>query len=729
MSSRILHTESAAPNTIRNRRVRNILTAIIVPVLVAIAYLAGTSGADARTSALPALIVNEDQMVEQTAADGTTTPVVAGRLLVTALAEPENAYGFSWGLANAETAEAALASGDAYVVVTIPSDFSASVVSLGTNEPTPANISVTTDQAHDYLAGQAASSLTSALTAAFGTEITQMVAIGLAEGFAQTGDALDEAADGATQLQSGANQLGTGFDTYSQGQQQITDGLAASAEGAGQLADGVTQYTEGVGELSSGVSTYTSGVSTYVSGVGEYTAGVDSLAGTIVEAGSAIPADQLATVAASGPQVEAAADAYDQAKTTYDESVEPALANAEATAESLRASCAMLPEEADRATCVGQVDELAGGATEAKSVLDAVFGADLGNQLRQIVPILPMLPDIVNGAVSGAQQLIAAGEQLRSGGTELTDGGTTLTSGAGTLSTAGTELETGASELSSGLVLLSDGQSQLAASNPELRNGMTQLAGGAGDLSTGLRSGADEARDALGDPTRYGEALANPVVATLVSQHSPGFGGMLLAIVLPLIVWLAALVTMLLRRTVTRDELASTGTNARLLGRALRKLALPVAVVAVLVTIIGHVWAGVPAAAILGTMTVGLLLAGAVAGLHVLFVALWGRRSGAIASLAFLAVQVLAVRGFVPMEFRASWLDALAVVSPLAHASAGLQLVYAGGAGGSIAQALLSIALIGVIALAAAGIVIGRRRATTLARVVDLRSLAVTNAA
>lgn len=97
MSSRILHTPSAADGTVRRRRIRNLLVAILVPVLLAAAYLAGMSGADARDQSLPALIVNEDEMYETTTETGETTTVIAGRLLVTALTDPRTRTGSRGG--------------------------------------------------------------------------------------------------------------------------------------------------------------------------------------------------------------------------------------------------------------------------------------------------------------------------------------------------------------------------------------------------------------------------------------------------------------------------------------------------------------------------------------------------------------------------------------------------------------------------------------------------------
>ena len=714
-------------------RISRILVAIIVPVLLAIAYFAGQSGAQAQSKAIPALIVNEDVMAEQTAPDGTVTPVVAGRLLVSHLTSPQHAYGFDWGLADRQSADQALASGKAYVVVTIPADFSASVVSLGTSAPVAAQLRVQTDQSHDYLSGQAAQALADAVVAEFGADITEQVAIGLVKGMDATGAALQQAADGAGQLASGANRLGTGFDEYTAGQAQITNGLAQSATGAGTLSSGVSQYTSGVGQYVAGVDQYSTGVDQFAAGAAQYTSGVDQLAdglGRLDREGAAPLRDGATQLGNAATQLEQATAGLGSAQEVYDTQIKPGLDAAHGHAATLLAMCADLPDPARQEECrasAGAVQQATAGASQ---FVDGVMSETSGlgsitggiGKLRQAATGMTQFADGVSQLSAGAAQLQAASPQIRGGAEQLTSVSPQLRQGGAQLASGGGALASGASELAAGLTQLSDGQTQLTAGNAQLRAGMTGLADGASKLQAGLQEGADRATGALGDPTTYAGVLAHPVRAEVQAAHTPGIAGLIAVIVLPIIVWIAALVTSLVRRILPAAERASTASNARLLGRAGMRIGVPVAIVAIVASLLAHLF-GAPWLAVLGTLLVAALLGLVVVTLHVLFTALWGRRGGAIASIAALLMQLLALRGVVPLEFRAPWLEVLAGVSPLSHASAALQLLYAGGSGGLVVTALAALALIALVATGAAGLVIARSRRVGLGQVVDLRAL------
>ena len=171
MSTRLSRLFGSTP---AERRVRyGVLVAAVIAVPLAVAGLVSGAfaGATENIETIPAVVVNNDEMVTMTLPDGTEQPVLAGRLLVTELTAPETA-GFSWTISNDDEAAKLLESGDAYAVLTIPSDFSSSVTSLSGETPTKANLDIRTDDAHGYLAGSVAQSVGDAMTTAFGRELT-----------------------------------------------------------------------------------------------------------------------------------------------------------------------------------------------------------------------------------------------------------------------------------------------------------------------------------------------------------------------------------------------------------------------------------------------------------------------------------------------------------------------------------------------------------------------------
>ena len=186
MSTRLSRLFGSTP---AERRVRyGVLVAAVIAVPLAVAGLVSGAfaGATENIETIPAVVVNNDEMVTMTLPDGTEQPVLAGRLLVTELTAPETA-GFSWTISNDDEAAKLLESGDAYAVLTIPSDFSSSVTSLSGETPTKANLDIRTDDAHGYLAGSVAQSVGDAMTTTFGRELTAQYLEGFYSNLAAVG--------------------------------------------------------------------------------------------------------------------------------------------------------------------------------------------------------------------------------------------------------------------------------------------------------------------------------------------------------------------------------------------------------------------------------------------------------------------------------------------------------------------------------------------------------------
>ena len=223
---------------------------VLVPLAFAGLFVGALSQSDTALDTIPAAIVNEDALITTTNADGTETNVFAGRQLVTELTG-EGSEGFEWTITNAEDAEKALASGEVYAILTVPSNFSSSIMSIQSDTPEKADISIRTDDAHSYLTGAVVQAVGQGMVSTFGNEITAQVIGGIYSSLGDLGTSLQSASDGATQLSDGATQLSSGLTSYTGGVSQLSGGLKKLNAGAAGLSD-----------LSSGVSTYTSGVTT-----------------------------------------------------------------------------------------------------------------------------------------------------------------------------------------------------------------------------------------------------------------------------------------------------------------------------------------------------------------------------------------------------------------------------------------------------------------------------------
>ncbi len=265
MSTRLSRLFGSTPAERRTRYGVLVAAVIVVPLAVAGLVSGAFAGATDNVESIPAVVVNNDEMVTMTLPDGTDQPVLAGRQLVTELTAPDTA-GFSWTISNDEEAAKLLESGDAYAVLTIPSDFSSSVTSLSGDAPTKANLDIRTDDAHGYLAGSVAQSVGDAMTTAFGRELTAQYLEGFYSNLATVGGSLGDAADGATQISSGVDSLAGGLGQLSSGVAATASGAADAAAGASAYADGVSQYADGVAQYTSGVDGLSGGLTQLASG-------------------------------------------------------------------------------------------------------------------------------------------------------------------------------------------------------------------------------------------------------------------------------------------------------------------------------------------------------------------------------------------------------------------------------------------------------------------------------
>lgn len=421
MSTPTIPTAPAvAPRTPRGPGRRRTLIAIavalavVVPLAFAGIVVGALSGATDRVDAIPAALVNEDQLVTTTGTDGAKQQVLAGRLIVQALTGDDNPA-FDWRLMSKPSeAQQALDDGGVYVVLTIPKDFSKSVASLSGDDPQKASFSVTTDDAHDYLASAAASLLASTLQAQLGTQLSQQYIQGLYEGLGTLGTSLGKAADGAGKLADGADQL---------------------ADGGDQLADGTDQSASGAHQLASGLDSAASGASDFAGGLDTYTDGVDSIAGGLgaLDQGAAKTSSGVAQYTAGVSQ---AADGFDQLNAGIQANplVDPAT-------------------KAGMQQAVDGLDELAAAGTQVSS------------GVAQVV-------DGVHRSATGAAQISSGSSSLDSGASQLASGIHQSATGAHSLANGLDDLADGASQSASGAHTLAGGAGDLADG---LRTGADQV--------------------------------------------------------------------------------------------------------------------------------------------------------------------------------------------------------------------------------------------------------------
>ncbi|MCK8608841.1 YhgE/Pip family protein [Agromyces sp. C10] len=680
----------AGPGSRRGRRAALLAAVIAVPLAVAGLVAAAVGGADDRLDAIPAIVVNNDEMVTMTLPDGEEQPVLAGRQLVTELTG-DGSTGFDWTISNDEQAAEALAAGDAYAVLTIPADFSASVTSLSGQAPTTAALDIRTDDAHGYLAGTVATTVGDAIADAFGQELTTQYLEGLYGNLIQVGGAFGEAADGAGQLADGADSLAGGLD-------QLAAGVGSSADGAQQLAGGLDRLAGGVGSAASGAAQGAAGAAAYADGVDQYTGGVDSLSG-----GLGVLRDQTGRLGALGTGigdyvagVQGLSAGYDRLEVGLLQLIDGNIA-ATAAAAGVPATCAPEP-----AAPLVELCRLRAGVVDTGDGASALAAG--GAPIAEGAAGLGQLQSGIAGLADGASQLSSGSPQLRDGADRLTAGFEGLSGGLGELQSGASGAASGTSELAGGLAQLRDGASASA-------DGATRLADGTGELADGLAEGAEGSSSLTDlDPEDTASVVAEPVTVAAQRDNAIDSLGQVIAMLLaPIGLWLGAMALFLVFRPFGREALASTAPTGRLLARTLFRgslvgLAQAAAVVLLMHTALGVDWALLPQ-----TLAFSALLAVAFTAIHA-FLNAWLGRAGTIVSLVLVVLQLAASGGLYPLEIVSGPFQAVSPFLPLTWAVQGMQLIVSGAGGGAVAGSAAVVALFGLLGVAGTAAVVARRR-------------------
>ncbi|MGO4692396.1 YhgE/Pip family protein [Glaciibacter sp. 2TAF33] len=649
MSSRL---EKLFGRTPRQRRVSFgavLAGLVIVPLAVGGLFAGALASADQRIDTIPAIVVNNDTMVNLPQPDGTTTPVLAGRQLVTELTGPraggEQSAGFDWTISNSADAADALAAGDAYAVLTIPRDFSASVTSLSGSSPQQAKLAIRTDDAHSYLAGSAAQSVGTAMTSAFGRAITAQYLTGFYAQLGTMGESLTSAADGASQVSSGVDGLATGLDSLAAGAATTSSGASSAAGGAESFASGVTSYTQGVDALATGLGRLSSGAA----GLGVLRTGLPAYA--------------------SGVQQSATGFAQ------LSQGLQPMLAANRA------AIAAVVPQGPAEAAQLAQIDTLVASLNSLGAGLDALSAQS---------PATSLAGGGIGSVADGIAQSAAGAAQLAAG------------SGA---------LRSGAYNLASGVSGLADGVTQLADGTAASAAGAHQLAGGAGTLATGLTSGARQA-SAAGDQDADATAkvVSEPVtVSTTRANEIGSIGPVIGMVVVPLGLWIGALAIFLLLRPVSPLALASTASTGRIVLRSLGRGFGIAAAQAVAITLLLHAALGVSWALLPSTLSFALLLALVFVAVHHALTVAFGR-AGIVVSLVLLALQLTSAGGLYPIEIVAKPFQLVSPFLPLTWAVDGMQAIVSGVGGAEVAASAAALAAFALFGVLVSLWVVGRRR-------------------
>ena len=675
----------------------------VIPLLYGALYLYAFWDPYGRLNHIPAALVVEDRTA--TASDG--SKVHAGQDLADELVKRQV---FDWHVTDERGAEAGLESGKYQIMLRIPADFSADLVTSPDAASTPetAQLRAVSDDATNYLSGVFARTAFDEVRAAAGVSAASGYFDKMLIGFTDLKQQTEQAAagagklsDGAAQAKSGADQLAAGIDDAHAGAGQLASGLGTAGKGADDLVAGLAQLDAGAQQLETGTAQAAAG--------GRQLAGVvDTAADRIVP----VLRDNAKAIEDAANQVARGADTLAANIGAIDSAADKAVRDAKDLQSYLNGLPADTPGLADAKVLAAHL------VAAAEQVRQTVRAADLdalrtrlhevAATARQVAAAAPHLADDLQAGRTKVDQLAAGLDDLATGAERLHTGTTAAESGAIDLRGGIYQLASGARQLDGGLGTLSDGGHRLAAGLGDLRSGADRLA-------SGLADGARQIPGYGDDTASRADVLAAPVSLDRTVRHPAGTYGVGFApYFLALALWVGAMITFMVLRPLNRRYLMSEAPAPRVaLAGLLPAVAVGLAQATLLFTV---VTLGLGLSPVHPLLTWGLLMLTAV--VFAAIVQLLGAALGAagrIAALVLLMLQLTSSGGTYPVQTSPGFFQAVHPLLPMTYVVDAVRHAIDGGPSAPVIHGALLLVAYGLGALTLTVLVAHRSRRMSLA--------------
>jgi putative membrane protein len=401
---------------------------VLVPLLYGSLYLFANHNPYDRLDNIPAALVMQDA--------GAPNMANAGDKVAQNL---QSSKAFQWHRVSAEEADAGVRDGRYSFSMTIPADFSAALSSSSDFKPRQGLITVSTNDANNYLVGTIADKVSGEVRRSVASEVGTTAADKFLIGFGTIFSKTQEAANGAGKL---------------------ADATGQARDGAAQLSDGQRKLAEGAAQLSTGTKELSSGLNTLRDKTKDLPAGTAKLAD-----GAAQVAAGNAQVAATGQHI---ADVANQFVGGLDQ------LNGDIAAKLRQAG---FTEE--------QVQRVVTTLGQARQPIDDANGKVQGAAAQ------------LNKLSAGAKQVSDGAAQLAAQTPALTNGISQAAAGATKLDSGASQLAGGERTAVDGTTKLADGARQMADGSGQLRDGLNQ---GLGQIPHPDDPTRDATAKTIGDP-------------------------------------------------------------------------------------------------------------------------------------------------------------------------------------------------------------------------------------
>ena len=620
-----------------------VLALAVIPLLYGGLYLYANHDPYGNLRHVPAALVVED--TGATTAQGTRLD--AGSQVARDLVASES---FDWRRTDAAEAADGVRTGRYDFAVTLPADFSSALASSGRFEPRQGVLTLTTNDANNYLARTIADQVTLQVRDSLARQVGEQAATTFLSGFATIHQQLEQAAAGAAQLASGAAKAKTGADQLASGASQLAGGQRQLLAGSEQLAAGANQAASGAQQLSAGATTLADGLGTLRTATAALPAQTRRLA-----SGAQQVAAGDARIAAVGNRVAGASGRLAGNLTTYRAQLDAQLKAAGVS-------------KAQRAKVLALTDRLRTPVTQANQQIQGVTGQ-------------------LNRLSAGAAQVSAGASRLAAAAPALTNGVASAASGAAALQTGAAQLASGTQQVATGADQLAAGERTAVTGTDRLASGARSLDSGIGQLATGATKLRDGLQQGLGkvpnpDPsTRAATArtIADPVKIQNVAQVKAGsYGAGLAPFFVSLAAWIGGYVLFLLVRPLSNRAMAANQTPLRVaLGGWLAPSLLGAVQVLFLIALIAFGLRIVPAHLVLTPLFLVLVSVTFVAIVQALNA--WLGTAGQFLALVLMLVQLVSAGGTFPWQTIPMPLWGLHGVLPMSYSVDGLRHLLYGG--------------------------------------------------
>jgi putative membrane protein len=232
-----------------------VVALVLVPLLYGSLYLFANHNPYDRLASIPAALVMTDQ--------GAPDQENAGEKVAKNL---EESGAFQWHRVSAQDADTGVRNGDYSFSMTIPPDFTATLSSSGDFKPRQGLITVTTNDANNYLVGTIADKVVGEVRKSIASEVGTAAADKFLVGFNTIFGKTQEAADGAAKLADGAKQARDGAAQLETGQRKLSDGATQLASGSKELSTGLNTLRDKTKDLPAGTAKLADGAKQVAAG-------------------------------------------------------------------------------------------------------------------------------------------------------------------------------------------------------------------------------------------------------------------------------------------------------------------------------------------------------------------------------------------------------------------------------------------------------------------------------